>query len=97
MEKRGRGRPKGCVSHMKGVTGARHYLSKFWDLYHDGTFIGTYKGFDEISEMINRSKARCWQMARGYNGGFKTTYPVTSIEGYTILEHGAAWGWWKED
>ena len=96
-QKRGRGREKGFTSHFKGVTGADCHLSKLWDLYQHGEFLGTYKGLEEISELINRSKMRCWQMAKGYNGNRKVNRPITSKEGFTVLAHGESWGWWLED
>ena len=94
-KKRGRGRPKGSKNKRPyPYKGKDSHMSKLWDVYHHGKFIGTFKSTREVGKVIDRSPVRCWQMAMGWNGGRKTNAPITSKNGYTVLTHGEPWGWW---
>ena len=96
--KKGRGRPKGSKNRKPYKnTGSSSHMAKLWDVYEHGKFVGTFKSTSEVGKLIGKSPVRCWQMAKGWNGGRKYDYPITSKTGFTVLEHGDPWGWWIKE
>ena len=91
------GRPKGSKNKNEYPRkGSSSHMAKLWDVYKWGRFIGTYRSTTEVSKVIEKTPVRCWQMANGWNGGRNFGRPITSRDGWTVLNHGEEYGWWQQ-